>query len=133
MKYQIQLMQENKPSDKSGSETTIRQNLEKIDGQMGKYKSNQMIQFERFAGGLIDREQFIMEKKKIAEQISALQAEKEELFRQLQNVEQLAQVEEHDLGRYAFVETLSRELLVALIQEIRIQSDHVIEINWNFR
>lgn len=100
---------------------------------MGKYKSNQMIQFERFAGGLIDREQFIMEKKKIAEQISALQAEKEELFRQLQNVEQLAQVEEHDLGRYAFVETLSRELLVALIQEIRIQSDHVIEINWNFR
>lgn len=133
LKYQIQLMQENKPSDKSGSETTIRQNLEKIDGQMGKYKSNQMIQFERFAGGLIDREQFIMEKKKIAEQISALQAEKEELFRQLQNVEQLAQVEEHDLGRYAFVETLSRELLVALIQEIRIQSDHVIEINWNFR
>ena len=55
------------------------------------------------------------------------------MFRQLQNVEQLAQVEEHDLGRYAFVETLSRELLVALIQEIRIQSDHVIEINWNFR
>ncbi|WP_373265157.1 recombinase family protein [Hungatella hathewayi] len=133
MKYQIQLILEEKSSDKTGSEITIRQKLEKLDGQMGKYKFNQMILFERFADDMIDREQFTVEKKKIAEQISTLQAEKEELLGQLQKVEKSEQLEEHDLGRYAFVETLSRDLLETLVKEIRILPDHVIEINWNFQ
>lgn len=131
LKYQIWLMQ--KSSDKSGTETTISQNLEKIDEKIGKHKANQLILFERFAGGLIDREQFTVEKKKLTEQLSGLQNEKDELLRQLQSVKQSDRIVEHDLGKYACVESLSRELLTALVQEIRIQPNHVIEIAWNFK
>ena len=38
-----------------------------------------------------------------------------------------------DLGRYAFVEELNREMLEELVKEIRVSEENSIEIVWNFR
>ena len=38
-----------------------------------------------------------------------------------------------DLGRYAFVKELTREMLEELVKEIRIGKENSIEIVWNFR
>ena len=41
--------------------------------------------------------------------------------------------EKMDLGRYACVCELTRELLTELIKEIRVSGENDLEIVWNFR
>lgn len=41
--------------------------------------------------------------------------------------------EKMDLGRYACVGELTRELLTELIREIRVSGENDLEIVWNFR
>ena len=41
-------------------------------------------------------------------------------------------LEKADLGRYACVTELTRELLVELIKEIRVSGEDALEIVWNF-
>lgn len=134
LKSQIRLTQSVKAwAETEVEENTTIQSLEKLNGEIKKCKSSQMIAFERFSEGAISREQFIVEKQRILEQLSEFQTEHETLLQQLQRVEQPKQLHGQDLGRYACVETLSRELLTELVHEIRIQSNHVIEIIWNFK
>lgn len=42
-------------------------------------------------------------------------------------------LEKADLGRYACVTELTRELLVELIKEIRVSGEDALEIVWNFK
>lgn len=135
LKNQIQLLQTEKSLDKSDSGMRNSHSLEEFNEETGKCKARQRLLFERFASGLVDREQYALEKDRITRRLSELQMEKETFLQQLQTVKQSEQVEEYDLGRYAFVETetLSRELLTALVREVRIWPAHVIEIVWNFQ
>lgn len=134
LKAQIQLMQNVQALEESAKqEVSIGQTLGLVNDEIGKCKSGQLILFEQFAGGIINREQFTVEKKKIAERLLELQAEHENLLQQLQSVTPPQQMKKQDLGRYAFAETLSRELLLELVREIRIQPDNSIEIVWNFK
>ena len=43
------------------------------------------------------------------------------------------QLERKDLGRYACVNELTRELLVELVKEIRVSGADTLEIVWNFK
>lgn len=133
LKSQIQLLNHGQSSGEAAEqENTISQKLENLNIEIGKCKSEQVFLFEQFAGGVINREQFVLEKQEIAKRLSEFQTERESLLLQLQSVMQPKQTSDKDLGRYAFTESLSRELLTELVKEIRIHPDHRIEIIWNF-
>lgn len=100
---------------------------------VSRYKSLQASAFEDYAEGRISKQEYLSGKQEAARQLEQLGSRIRELNEQLaeQQIQQAGQ--EADLGRYASVEELTREVLVDLIKEIRVSGENRIEIRWNFR
>ena len=134
LKHQIQLVQtENPHGNVEEQESTISQKLEKADTEIKKYKSEQITAFEKFADGRLERNQFLAYKEELAQQIEQITRQKEQLLEQLQCIEASSQTQLIDLGKYAFVKTLTRGMLEELVKQILFFPDNTLEIIWNFQ
>lgn len=57
----------------------------------------------------------------------------EELTSQLVQMQGEPKESDIDLGKYAFVKELTREMLVELVKEVRVSGKDMLEIKWNFK
>lgn len=100
---------------------------------VSRYKSLQASAFEDYAEGRISKQEYLSGKQESVRQLEQLDSRIRELNEQLAAQQMQQAGREADLGRYAFVEELTREVLVDLIKEIRVSGENRIEIRWNFR
>lgn len=114
-------------------EGSIRKNLERLLTEIEKRRAERVILFERFADGKLSKQDYLTQKQSSTNRIGELEAEKNKLIVQLQNLEQAEGAPSaKDLGKYSFANTLTREMLVELVDTIRVSPDNTIEIVWKF-
>ena len=94
-------------------------------------KAAQTAAFEDYAEGRISKQEYLYRKKETARQQEEATAQYAELTDQMAEL-QSETCTTSDLGRYAFVEKLTREMLEALVREIRVSGKDSMEIVWNF-
>lgn len=112
----------------------IHKRLDQLKTETDKCKAEQVILFERFADGKMNRQSYLAEKQVSANRSVELTADVEKLTIQLQDLDLKAVPPAgKDLGKYAFAETLTREMLVEVIKEIRVSGTDTIQIVWNFK
>lgn len=112
--------------------------LNTIDGEIrdcqtaiSKYKAKQTIIFEDYAEGRINRQEYLSGKEDITRQQEEMTARYMELSEKQAELQQTSgSLEKSDLGWYACVSELTRELLV---EEIRVSGKDTLEIVWNFK
>ncbi len=97
-------------------------------------KTKQTNAFEDYAEGRITRQEYLSYKQTVAGQQEEMMARYTELNIKKAELKQASgSLEKADLGRYACVTELTRELLVELIKEIRVSGEDALEIVWNFK
>ncbi len=96
-------------------------------------KARQAAVFENYAEGRIGKQEYLSKKGEIAESQEELTRQYAELSDRLAEMAQGSKGKTADLGRYAFVEELNREVLKELVKEIRVRAGNSIEVTWNFR
>ena len=96
-------------------------------------KARQAAAFEDYAEGRTGKQEYLSRKGEIAERQEELTRQYTELSDRLAEMAQSSNRKTVDLGRYAFVEELNREMLEELVKEIRVSEENSIEIVWNFR
>ncbi len=99
---------------------------------ISRYKVIQVAAFEDYAEGRISKQEYLSRKQEAAghqeEMKSCILALNDQSAKQREwSAEQGA-----SLGKYAFIKELTREVLIALVKEIRVCGDNRIEIQWNF-
>lgn len=115
-------------------EENIHKRLEQLKTETDKCKAKQVILFERFADGKMDRQRYLAEKEVSVKKMAMLTSDTEQLTFQLQTLDQkAASPTGKALGKYACAETLTRELLLELVKEIHVSGADTIEIVWNFK
>lgn len=107
--------------------------IELMQTELTKYKSEQILLFEKFAANRLDRQQFLSYKENISAKIDEIIQKKKLLSIKLQNIENLEQTSILNFKKYAFTSTLTRNMLDELVQKIRVFPDNTIEIVWNFQ
>lgn len=114
------------------SDVCLQKEIRDCQMSVSRYKSLQASAFEDYAEGRISKKEYLSGKQESVRQLEQLDSRIRELNEQLaaQQVQQAGQ--KADLGKYASVEELTREMLVGLIKEIRVSGKDRIEINWNF-
>lgn len=114
-------------------EGSIQKQLERFQTETEKCHSEQVLLFEQFADGKRNKAGYLAEKKLIANRIQELTNNMTALTAQLQNLEQTKNdPSAKELGKYAFANTLTREMLVELVETIRVYPNNTIEIVWKF-
>ena len=97
-------------------------------------KAKQASAFEDYAEGRITRQEYLSCKKDITSREEEMTAKYTELCAKRAELQQTsASLEKSDLGRYACVSELTRELLVELVKEIRVSGEDKLEIVWNYK
>lgn len=122
-------------SDKDKQMPELTGKIQSCQETIDRCRAGIAIIFEDYAEGRISREEYLSHKKDVSER----QQEAEQSFAALS--EQLAQMRQdekdcssaNDLGRYGFAGKLTRELLEALVKEIRISGADTMEIVFNFK
>ena len=102
----------------------ILKQLEQIQGNLKRYKTNQVYLFEQLADGKLNPQQFTLEKQTILEHITELKAKQDALNVQLQDTAEPKHCSS-DFGKQ-----LTREMLVQFVQEIEVFPDNTIQIQW---
>lgn len=103
----------------------------KCQSETARYKTMLAALYEDYAEGRISKEKYLSDKKGMAAR------QEETAARLLELSEQLAQVQEHpirqdaDPVKYKMADSLTREMLVELVKEIRVSGTDTIEIQWN--
>lgn len=114
-------------------EEVINKQIECLHMKKRKSKQEQFILFERFTDGKLVKEDFNIKKQCVANRIAELNRYQADLIEKLKNLEQEKGYNLHEhLGKYACANTLTREILIELIREIKVFPDNRIEIVWNF-
>ena len=132
---QVRLLLETEMEDeKENVLNTIDGEIRDCQTTISKYKAKQTIIFEDYAEGRIGRQEYLSGKRDIArlqEELTARYMELSEKWTELQQTS--SSLDKSDLGRYACVSELTRELLVELVKEIRVSGKDTLEIVWNFK
>lgn len=90
--------------------------------------------FEDYAERRITRQEYLACKHDTASRQEEMTARYTELSEKRAKLQQTpGHLEKKDLGRYACVNELTRELLVELVKEIRVSGKDTLEIVWNFK
>lgn len=133
VRAQVQLYCDSKAVPVEKTDVCLQKEIRDCQMSVSRYKSLQASAFEDYAEGRISRQEYLSGKQESVRQLEQLDSRIRELNEQLaaQQVQQAGQ--EADLGKYASVEELTREVLVGLIEEIRVSGENRIEIRWNFR
>lgn len=101
---------------------------------ISKCKAKQTVVFEDYAEGRITQQEYLSCRKDIGRQQEEMTARYTELSTKQAELRQTSgTLEKSDLGRYACVSELTRELLVELVKEIRVSGRDTLEIVWNFK
>ncbi|MDE6517762.1 MAG: recombinase family protein, partial [Acetatifactor sp.] len=111
----------------------LREKLRECQRDADRCRSRQAAAFEDYAEGRIRSQEYLSRKKEISGQQEEIARRYAEVSDKLAEAEQGKGRENVDLGRYAFVEELTRELLEQLVKEVRVGGNDEIEILWNFR
>lgn len=110
----------------------LQKEIKECRQSVSRYKALQAAAFEDYAEGRISKQEYLSRKQETAghqeERNRRLLALNEQ---QAMQQGQSAKQEVH-LGKYAFVEELTREVLVELVKEIQVTGNNRIEIKWNF-
>ena len=111
---------------------SLQEAIRECQAAISRYKAAQTTAFEDYAEGHISKRGYLSRKKETArlqEESAAQYAELTDRIAALQSKTCTA----GDLGRYAFVEELTREALEVLVREIRVSGKDDMEIVWNFK
>lgn len=122
-------------SDKGSQKSELTGKIQSCQEAIDRCKASVNTMFEDYADGRISREEYLSRKKEASER----QKEAEQTFAALN--EQLAQMRQsdsdcplvNDLGKYSFAGHLTRELLEALVKEIRVSGTDTMEVIFNFK
>lgn len=133
VRTQVRLYCEDMEAPVKETDVCLQKEIRECRMSVSRYKALQAAAFEDYAEGRLSRQEYLSGKQESAGQVEQLESRIRELNEQLaaQQMQQAGQ--EADLGKYASVEELTREVLVELIKEIRVSGENRIEINWNFR
>lgn len=132
LQMQIRLLNECTYKQETSTDGICNQ-IELMQTELTKYKSEQILLFEKFAANRLDRQQFLSYKENISAKIDEIIQKKKLLSIKLQNIENLEQTSILNFKKYAFTSTLTRNMLDELVQKIRVFPDNTIEIVWNFQ
>lgn len=77
--------------------------------------------------------EYLSRKKETADRQEEANSRIAELNNQLAELQKRQAVQDGDMGKYACARELTREMLVELVKEIRVNEENAIEIIWNFR
>ena len=111
---------------------SLQEAIRECQASISRNKAAQTAVFEDYAEGRISKQEYLSRKKDAArqqEEAAAQYAELTDRMAALRNETCTAS----DLGRYAFVEELTREMLEVLVREIRISGKDGMENVWNFK
>lgn len=133
VKVQIRLISSKEPGLVGKTDHDLLKEIKEHQGTLSRYKSLQMAAFEDFAEGRISRQEYRSRKQGTAECQEAVKSRIAELNNQLAELQKQTAMQEADLGKYTCVHELTREMLVELVKEIRVDGENRIEIKWNFR
>ena len=112
----------------------LEKQIQECQTAISRCKAKQADAFEDYAEGRITRQEYLTRKAEAARQHDDMTASYMELSAKRVELQKAADsAEKMDLGRYACVGELTRELLTELIREIRVSGENDLEIVWNFR
>ncbi len=132
IRMQVQLFASKEPGILGRTDRDILKEIKEHQRMLGRYKLLQAAAFEDFAEGRISRQEYLSRKKEVADNQEAVNSRIAELNNQLAELRSRQAMQETDIGRYTCVNELTREILVELVKEIRVDGENRIEIKWNF-
>ncbi|MCM1064233.1 MAG: recombinase family protein [Eubacterium sp.] len=130
---QAKLFVSKEPKLQRKADNDIQKDIKECQGMLSRCKALQAAAFEDFAEGRISEEEYLSKKKEMAGYQKEINIRIAELNDQLTVQQGLSAEHEVNLGKYVFMEELTREVLVELVREIRVYENNRIEIKWNFR
>ena len=131
IRTQIRLFTSNEDLMEKADDILLKE-IKEYQGMLSRYKSLQVAAFEDFAEGRISRQEYLSRKKETADCQEEVNSRIVELNNKLAELQKRQAVQEADMGKYACVHELTREMLVELVKEIRVDGENAIEIVWNF-
>ena len=111
----------------------LREKLQECQRTVEKCKARQAAAFEDYAEGRIRKQEYLSRKKEISGQQEEAAREYAELSDRLAEAVSERGKETVDLGRYDFVNELTREVLEELVKVVRVSENDALEIVWNFK
>ncbi len=134
LRIQIQLAGQPEESRQNGrtEHSILKEKLKECQKDADRCKVRQAAIFEDYAEGRIRKQEYLSKKREIAARQEEVTGQYKELSDKLAEAAQGRSREAVDLGRYAFVKELTREMLEELVKEIRAGRENAIEIVWNF-
>lgn len=132
IRAQIRLFASKEPGLTEKADHDLLKGIKEYQGILSRYKSLQVAAFEDFAEGRISRQEYLSRKKETADCQEKINSQIAELNNQLAELQKQKTVQEADMGKYACIRELTREVLVELVKEIRVDGENEIEIVWNF-
>lgn len=107
--------------------------VESIEKQLKQLDCKKTLLFENLADGKLTKEDFKEKTAELCEKKIALEEEKMELLQKLNSIYASEDNVPKELGKYAGIQELSRQLVAELIQRIKVFPDNSLEIVWNFK
>lgn len=132
IRMQIRLFASREPGNMGKADNDLLKEIKEYQGMLSRYKSLQAAAFEDFAEGRISRQEYLSRKKEVADNQETANSRIAELNNQLAELRSRQAMQEADIGKYTCVNELTREMLVELVKEIRVDGENRIEIKWNF-
>lgn len=128
---QIQSLSEIAPEE--DARERLREEVHACQATASRYKTLLMALFEDYAEERISREEYRSKKQEIEEQQEETKNHFEELTDQLAQMQGEVNGNGTDIGKYAFIKELTREMLEELVREVRVSEKDTLEIKWNFK
>lgn len=132
IQIQVQLFQENVPKgeDKKGF---LQDEIKECQSVINRCRTRYATLFEDYAEGCISKREYLSKKQEIFIQQEEARSRFEERSSQLAQIQRESEKNNVDLGKYAFVKELTREMLEELVKEVRVSEKDILEIKWNFQ
>lgn len=135
LKIQIRLIGQPGETRQDGrtEQSILQEKLRECQKEADRCKARQAAAFEDYAEGRIQKQEYLSRKGEISARQEEVIVQYKEISDKLAETAQSKSRETVDLGRYAFVKELTREMLEELVKEIRVAKENAIEIVWNFK
>lgn len=131
VQIQIQLFQDT--THEKDTAGILQEEIKACQSANSRYKALQTALFEDYAEGRIDRQKYLSKKQELLLQQEEIKTHFEELTSQLAQLQGQQEKTDTDLGKYACVNELTREMLEELVKEIRVSGKDTLEIKWKFK
>ncbi len=130
---QAQLFMEAWQGTKEDTAGYLRDEIKACQSAASRCKTLQAAAFEDYAEGRIGKREYLSRKQEIAGRQEEAGSRLAELTSRLAQLQAQPQKAGADLGKYAFIKELPREMLAELVKTVRVREGHMLEIQWDFR